>query len=765
MRIYIMGWIQYIKIALVNTVGALVGIIWVPVPQAVAQSSLPEPANSEISALETIKSINKNLKIPKTISSLTELYQIKDQLKVELERVSKMPNFKKVREPWQYQFQLQQYEKTLKDFRSIEAKIIKEEKALQSWKQALSIATNAVAKGKKLQANYQTWEEAENLWLEAIYSLRQIPQDSLMTDKAIEKMLEYQGYLAVACYEKVMAVRVWEKEKENKTNSHTKTYRPIAYSLSPGFTMYGDTNRDGKVDETDKSGRENWSLSEGALMLFNNDDDNGDLIPDWRDGDVNGENDVADLAIVNIRLAENYRDAQIYISTDADVNNYINIFQKTESGWQPVDLSGTEALISRAKIVLGVEAKQFADRDWKGVVNLTAIAKKNGRQIASDSIQIGVVPWLMSPNTAPVKELHVSERGLANQKFISKITEIIEKTGVTAKINPGGTTWMQDTKKIGYVQFPTQGKMHNMNVVLKGNRLQENDQYARSLLKENFGWFEVGKPRQLDPLNRWADAYGNLEVTPPLPGYPMGRVYYGKAGEVGMNPDIIDFIKAQKIQGPPVDIDTSWLMMRHVDEIISFIPSKTGKPLMLIVSPEAGVKLLEELSEENYGKAAINRGLSTQITVRAALKNEKLVQHNLYLQREKLNPLIEKLKQEFNLSNDQIIQVPAMFGYSGYAWWPNMVNSVVINGELLVSSPGGALINGRDYTQEKFRRLVSNSSLNINFMDDQYYQQLRGNVHDAVNTTRLGKNHPFWKSLSENILGFRGQSLDMVDTK
>ena len=60
-----------------------------------------------------------------------------------------------------------------------------------------------------------------------------------------------------------------------------------------------------------------------------------------------------------------------------------------------------------------------------------------------------------------------------------------------------------------------------------------------------------------------------------------------------------------------------------------------------------------------------------------------------------------------------------MFGYSGYAWWPNMVNSVVINGELLGSSPGGALINGRDYTQEKFRRLVSNSSLNINFMDDQ----------------------------------------------
>ena len=81
-----------------------------------------------------------------------------------------------------------------------------------------------------------------------------------------------------------------------------------------------------------------------------------------------------------------------------------------------------------------------------------------------------------------------------------------------------------------------------------------------------------------------------------------------------------------------------------------------------------------------------------------------------------------------------------------------MVNSVVVNGELLVSNPVGALINGRDYTQEKFRRLVADASLNINFMDDKYYQNLRGSIHDATNTTRLGKNNPFWKSLSEDII-------------
>ena len=76
---------------------------------------------------------------------------------------------------------------------------------------------------------------------------------------------------------------------------------------------------------------------------------------------------------------------------------------------------------------------------------------------------------------------------------------------------------------------------------------------------------------------------------------------------------------------------------------------------------------------------------------------------------------------------------------------------MVVNGELLVSNPAGALINGRDYTQEKFRRLVADSSLNITFMDDQYYQDLRGSIHDATNTTRLGQNNPFWEYLPENV--------------
>ena len=108
------------------------------------------------------------------------------------------------------------------------------------------------------------------------------------------------------------------------------------------------------------------------------------------------------------------------------------------------------------------------------------------------------------------------------------------------------------------------------------------------------------------------------------------------------------------------------------------------------------------------------------------------------------------MKKEFKLTDEQIIIVPVLFGYSGYAWSPNLVNSVVVNDELLVSNPRGPIINGRDYFQEQFRQLIAVSGLNVNFLEDTYYQELRGNTRDATNTTRQGEEKPFWQLITNN---------------
>jgi protein-arginine deiminase len=70
-----------------------------------------------------------------------------------------------------------------------------------------------------------------------------------------------------------------------------------------------------------------------------------------------------------------------------------------------------------------------------------------------------------------------------------------------------------------------------------------------------------------------------------------------------------------------------------------------------------------------------------------------------------------------------------------------------VNGELLVSNPKGALIDGRDYTQEDFKRRVAVAGININFLDDEYYQELQGNIYSATNTTHVGNEQPFWQDI------------------
>lgn len=829
--------VKYIAIAIVNAFGVVIGIIWVAVPQTLAQPSL----NYKLA-------ISGRQPDAETPQSLSELYKLRDRLKVQLDNLAKNPdNTPFSSEPWKPQIERQKSETIAQQLQNVQIQIQIEETAKYNWDEATKLASQAVVIGRTAKADPANWEQSQRLWQIAINTLRLIPHGSFLAERAIDKTIEYQGNLTVATYEwqiarSVAKIRAEEeqvreiarKEQEKKEQARkelerqefekkeivrkelerqefekkeivrkelerqenarkelerqklqkqelarkelerqelekqelarkeleknqpatpqstaTPTPAPVTPAASPtNFFFSGDTNRDGKINQQDEAGKDQWSLSSGALVLYN---DRRTKIPTWEQTKVSVPRRAAMLSQVNLIISENFKNSQLFITADSIASPHISVFQKTGGGWKSVDISGTKPLIFSTNIVLGIEAKQFADRNWNGTVNLKATAQNNGKEIASSTIKMGVSPWIMPSNSAPVTEVMVSDRGSANSEFISQLKQALEPTGAQVKVIQGDRAWMQDVQKNGYVQFPEKLKLRNFNVAVKSNSNPTSNNPAKSNSERDLNVFKVSKPRNEESANQWADGYGNLQVTPPIPAYPMGRVYYGNSGNASFNPEIIDFIQAQKIQGPPVDIDTSWLLTRQVDEIINFIPSTTpGKYIMAIVSPEAGVKLLQELAGRGYGDVRINRGLNNEITVSAALKNQALIQHNLNLQKQKLNPIIEKLKREFSLTDDQIIQVPAMFGYSGYAWWPNMVNSVPVNGKLLVSNPRGAMIDGKDYTQERLRQLLLPFGVNISFLDDRYYQELRGNVQSATNTVRKGEERPFWQSLPNN---------------
>lgn len=816
--------VKYIAIAIVNTFGVIIGIIWVAVPQTLAQPSL----NYQLA-------ISQRQPEGESPRSLPELYKLRDRLKLELDQIAKNPDRTSFfSEPWKPQTQRQKSENLTQQLANLKSRIQIEETAKNTWNDSAKIAREAVVIGRTAKSSPASWEQSQRLWQSAINTLRQIPHGSFLADGAIDKTIEYQGNLTVATYElqiarnvqKALAEEQQKKELERQAfekkelvrkelerqefekkelvrkelerkefekneivrkerekqelvrqeiarkerekqelarkeletqalelNQPTIKPNPIPFlpaKSSSNFLFAGDTNRDGEINQQDELGKEQWSLSSGPLVLFN-DKSSAPKIPVWQQTKVSAPRRPAMLSQVHLKLSDNFKSSQVFITADSLASPHISVFQKTSNGWQAVDISGTKQLVFSTDIVLGVEAKQFADRNWNGLINLKATAINNGIEIASNTIQLGVTPWIMPSNSAPVTELQVSDRGSANSEFISQLKQAVEPTGALVKVIQGDRAWMQDTQKNGYVQFAEKLKLRNFNVAVKSNSNSTENNQAKSNSDRDLSVFKIGKPRNEESVNQWADGYGNLQVTPPIPAYPMGRVYYGNPGNASFNPEVLDFVKAQRIQGQPVDIDTSWLLTRQVDEIINFIPSTTpGKYIMAIASPEAGVKLLEELAAKGYGDVTINRGLSNEITVSAALNNQALIQHNLNLQKQKLNPIIEKLKREFSLTDDQIIQVPAMFGYSGYAWWPNMVNSVPVNGSLLVSNPRGALIDGKDYTQEKLRQLLLPFGVNISFLDDRYYQELRGNVQSATNTVRKGEERPFWQSLPNN---------------
>ena len=835
--------VKYIAIAIVNAFGVVIGIIWVAVPQTLAQPSL----NYQLA-------ISGRQPDGESPQSLSELYKLRDRLKVQLDNLAKNPdNTPFSPEPWKPQIERQKSETIAQQLQNVQIQIQIEETAKNNWDEAAKLASQAVVIGRTAKADPASWEQSQRLWQIAIGTLRLIPHGSFLTERAIDKTIEYQGNLTVATYEwqiarSVAKIRAEEeqirevarqefekkelvrkelerqefekkelvrkelerqefekkelvrKELERQENARkelerqelqkqelarkelekqelekqelarkeleqnqpttpqpttqetaTPTPAPVTPAASPSnFLFSGDTNRDGKINQQDEAGKEQWSLSSGALVLFN-DKSSGPKIPVWQQTKISAPRRAAMLSQVHLKLPENFKNYQLFLTADSVAAPHISVFQKVGNGWQAVDISGAKPLVFSSNIVLGVESKQFADRNWNGLINLKATAINNGTEIASNTIQMGVTPWIIPSHTAPVTEVQVSDRGSANSEFISQLKKAVEPTGAQVKVIQGDRAWMQDTQKNGYVQFPEKLKLRNFNVAVKSNSNSTENNPPKSNSDRDLNVFKIGKPRNEESANQWADGYGNLQVTPPIPAYPMGRVYYGNPGNASFNPEVLDFIQAQRIQGQPVDIDTSWLLTRQVDEIINFIPSTTpGKYIMAIASPEAGVQLLEELAGRGYGDVRINRGLSNEITVSAALKNQALIQHNLNLQKQKLNPIIEKLKREFSLTDDQIIQVPAMFGYSGYAWWPNMVNSVPVNGKLLVSNPRGAMIDGKDYTQERLRQLLLPFGVNISFLDDRYYQELRGNVQSATNTVRKPEERPFWQSLPNN---------------
>jgi protein-arginine deiminase len=495
------------------------------------------------------------------------------------------------------------------------------------------------------------------------------------------------------------------------------------------------------------------------IIIPNVDDDNGDGVSDGLVAAVNGavDDDILQMriepgvllpggAVVRVVIAEPWTHFARAFIRDSSVGGF-RLIQGS------VAVNPTEA--TRDGVVIGVEAIDFAAADRPPMLDLeVSFETQDGRALHKETVKCAIAPFLVSSSLDPVDSVHVV-RTNATEKFVRDLEPPVKAAGAELRVTgdpglPEHDIWVQDAAEIGTA---TDGE-RVLHVALHGNRGRKlDDLFAKRFLGKNSGVIRKGNFRGRSA--EWIDWFGNLEASPPVKvngqEFRNGRIYVGTQGKRSMHPDVIAFLEAQGAQAPVLWIDTSWLIIGHVDEIVSWVPSKVGTPYrMLIPSPRLAVEILKKAEKDSPG-GILNRGTRREgdkpgefeRAVADALNDQGLMAVQALAQK-RIDDVRRTLQSGLGVADDDIIEVPVLFNSSPkefrsrtYAETVNMVNALVIGSDVIVPDPRGPLVDGKDVLLQAVKDRLEPLGCRVVAIDDFYpYHRWGGEVHCGTNATR-----------------------------
>ncbi len=497
------------------------------------------------------------------------------------------------------------------------------------------------------------------------------------------------------------------------------------------------------------------------IIIPNIDDDDGDGLPDFTASSPRAVQD-DELLLVHVDPeAVLPRGARLTADVPATWRSFIRIFALDASDGvfrllkEPMELNGEEA--GRRGLDLALESSAFAGpgraRDFEiGFCFRT----KDGALISRKVMAFSVAPFVMSSCLDPVEAVHVVHTKLT-EGFAADLRPLVEAAGARLLAFENAALaehdiWIQDATEIGRA---TDGEKR-MRVALHGNRgIPLDDLFAKSFLGKDSGVVHPGSFR--GKTAEWIDWFGNLEVSPPLKvgdrSYPHGRIYSGTQGLRAMHPEVIGFLEAQGVQAPVLRLDTSWLIIGHVDETVSWVPSDVGNAFrMLVPSPRLALEILREAVEASPG-CTLNRGTKRadsekdeycDASVTSVLNDRALLADQEFVQK-KIDGVRRTLQAELGIAAADVVEIPVLFNswpgrYAGRygALTTNMVNSLLIGKTLVVPDPHGPLVDGTDVLLKAVKDRLEPLGCKIVAIDDFYpYHRFAGEVHCGTNATRL----------------------------
>ncbi|KAM6172610.1 protein-arginine deiminase type-4 [Erethizon dorsatum] len=563
----------------------------------------------------------------------------------------------------------------------------------------------------------------------------------------------------------------------------TPTVQTLLYLTGVEISLLVDVTRSGKA-KPNRSVKDQstwtWGPSgQGAILLVNCDRDNRkSSCMDCEDEEVFGSKDLQDMSLMTLSTKtpkDFFTKHQLVLHVAKSEMDRVRVFQAVR-----------DKLPCKYKVVLGpqqpchplvlpggqhntdfyVEGLAFPDADFPGLISLgvslldTSNPELPEALVFQDSVAFRVAPWIMTPNTQPPQEVYVCSV-FGNEDFVKAVAALAKKAKCKVTVCPEEENqddqWMQDEMEIGYIQAPHR----TMPVVFDSPRDRGlRDFPITCVLGPNFGYVTreplTGEVTSLD-------SFGNLEVSPPVTvgekEYPLGRVLVGSScypskGSREVHQALQDFLVAQRVQAP-VQLYSDWLSVGHVDEFLSFVPAPDQKGFrLLLASPRSCYRLFQEQQQQGHGEVPLLEGLKKkkQQKIKDILSDKKLREQNSYVQ-SCIDWNREVLKRELGLAEGDIIDIPQLFklmgnagvGPKAEAFFPNMVNMLVLGKYLGIPKPFGPVINGRCCLEEKVRSLLEPLGLHCTFIDDFIpYHLLHGEVHCGTNVRRKPFDFKWW---------------------
>jgi len=580
--------------------------------------------------------------------------------------------------------------------------------------------------------------------------------------------------------------------------------------------ILADTNRDGIVNELDETGKHNWTNRRGAIFLPNI----GDSAKRCPDTDLTGA-PLSNIELSSFHDASGDRllpsslrytaplltmpmpdvsgDAVGRVYTEpASARDRVRLFWNNSDSstdqsptWALVDKQMTfDAANLRKGIRLALDGRQLVTDTtvWDGSVNVV-FEVVDGDQSARDFVALKQAPVLVHHHGQRAEVVLSTTAGdgktpesVWQSHFLRGVQDAISGDVPIVLFNQSSDIWAQDFLEPGYASMPGPDGPISIRVLLRSAQSTRDAgrQVFSQLRSAGIGGFQPGSGSGFGTEE--INSGGNIETIPPYTSragrrWPHGRVIMGAHFGTYPADSMVGFLRSQGMQ-LPLFLETGWLAIGHVDEMVQFLPTKSKLGFTIaIVDTASAIAVLLDAESSGHGNVQLvsydgdatpdeetfflDPSLLQNATISSTLCDPEFHRTQTYAQRH-IDQNLALLLREIPLAEEDILRVPTLFKDVTYPWpgtpdghprrirlaypgerqlkglLPQAINGLVLgNGKYLAPKQWGPVVEGKDIFAEAVEKVYGRVGMTVKWVDDYMSHHVRGGeVHCGTNALR-----------------------------